>query len=339
MNKKLIALAVAGAATLPIAAQAHVTIYGKIHVSVEHIDNDVAGVDDSTSVSSNSSRIGFKGAEDLGNGMRAIWQIEQEVGLTDTITKTWASRNSFVGLAGNFGTVIAGRHDTPFKSVGRKGDFFGDQIGDSRNVISAVQSHDVRPDNVIAYVSPELNGLQAALAYSTDASGDGKDDNDTDAVSLSLTYGNGPLWLGFAHQKINTSATLDTDSNWMVGSYRFGDFKVAALWQSTELAAGMDVDAWGLGGSYTMGNNTIKAQYYTLDDTEGTSDSGADLWAIGFDHQLSRRTSLYAAYAAADNDTNQTIKVTGGGHGDDGLGTLAGGEDPSAFAVGLIHKF
>ncbi len=341
MNKKLITLAVAGTLAMPLAAQAEVTIYGKLHVSVENIDNDVGGADDSsTSVSSNSSRIGFKGSEDLGNGMKAIWQLEQEVNLTDKgKAKDWASRNSFVGLTGSFGTFLVGRHDSPYKAVRGKVDFFGDQIGDNRNVIAAVQSHDARLENALVYVTPAMNGLRAALGYSADTAGGSSDDNDTDAYSLNVTYGNGPLWFGVAHQEINTSAALDTDSTRLAGSYKFGDFKVAALWQSTELTNGNDVDAWGVGGAYRMGNNTIKAQYYSLDDTDGTSNTGADMWAVGFDHTLSKRTSVYAAYAKAGNDAGQSIGVTGGGHGDRGIVSPVNGSDPNAFAVGLVHKF
>ena len=133
MNKKLIAIAIAGAMAAPMAAHAgEATIYGVMDVSIDAFDNDdtSAANDSSTGVSSNSSRIGFKGAEDLGGGMKAVWQVETGINLGNGTT-TWAGRNSFAGLAGGFGTFILGKHDTPYKTVGRKAELFGNGVGDS----------------------------------------------------------------------------------------------------------------------------------------------------------------------------------------------------------------
>src|SRR5512139_3608005 len=114
MKKSLIALAVAGAFAAPaFAATENVDVYGKLHMSVSVFQDqqeDVAGTAKNEGVSdlqisSNASRIGFKGAEDLGGGLSAIWQVESGVNL-DEQTGNWASRNSFVGLKGGFGTVL-----------------------------------------------------------------------------------------------------------------------------------------------------------------------------------------------------------------------------------------
>lgn len=94
-------------------------------------------------VSSNTSRLGLKGSEDLGDGLSAIWQIEQQVNIDDTTcaggTGTLATRNSFGGLkSDSMGTVLLGRHDTPYKIATRKLDVFADNLADSRALTGGV---------------------------------------------------------------------------------------------------------------------------------------------------------------------------------------------------------
>ncbi|MFA7097830.1 MAG: porin [Gammaproteobacteria bacterium] len=342
MNKKLLALAVAGAMAAPLAAQAEVTIYGVAHVSVDALDNDASGEDerDGLFVSSNSSRIGFKGSEDLGGGLKAIWQLESEVNLSDGITGM-GGRNSFVGLAGGFGAVIAGRHDTPFKIIGRKVDLFADQIGDAQNLTSVggaadeAAGWDLRADNVVAYISPSFNGLQAIVAYVAEDGGE-----DTDAYSLNLTYSNGPLFLGAAYEQHNEGLVDGDDEEKgfrLAASYEMGAFKVTGLYQNLSDVggnSGEDADVWGLGAAYSFGNNVLKAQYYSADSDV---DGAADMWAIGLDHNFSKSTTVYIAYAETDNDGDATYNVAAGGHGENFNNVV--GDNPSGFSIGLIHKF
>ena len=147
MQKKLLSLAIAGALAVPGAAMADVTsksggditIYGKFHTSWDYVDtnNAAAGADDNddnTAVFRNS-RLGFKGSEDLGNGLKGIWQIETEL---DTIDNEVQMRNTFVGLQGdNWGKIFFGKHDTPYKMATAKLDIFSDTIADYNNIIGA----------------------------------------------------------------------------------------------------------------------------------------------------------------------------------------------------------
>lgn len=354
MNKKVIALAVAGALVAPLAAHADAQIYGQMHVSIDAINNDNSAADDDSGmgVSSNSSRIGFKGSEDLGGGMSAVWQVESSIGLTDNAQTSLAGRNSFLGLAGGFGTVLVGRHDTPYKSVGRAVDFFGDTAGDSRTIINDNGQH-ARPGNVIAYVSPNFSGFQGVAAYVTDLASDRSDDTDNQAYSLALNYNNGPLYVGLATQNLSEDALGTADdavAHMVAASYTFGSFKVGGLYQR-DASYGGDDDAdrntWGIGGAFNMGANTIKAQYYYADEIDGTDDTEVGKFAIGFDHAMSKQTKVYALYARVDNGDNSAVNVAGvngDGFGDTGPGCVGGvcteaGGEPSAFSVGMIHKF
>jgi len=348
MNKKLLAIAVAGALAAPLAAQAGgPTVYGKIHVSIDSIDHEVTagGARDSTQtqISSQSSRFGIKGDEDLGNGMKAIYKLESSIDVTvDENTGSLGARNRYVGLSGGFGTVLTGYHDYPVKSVGRKVDLFPEMIGDNRNILQEVTSEaDNRAENAIMYRSPKMNGFGVDILYSADTNQTANvDDNDLDAWSASATYANGPLFVGFGYLDNNVTASTDEQVWRLSASYKFGAFKVVGLYQDVDDGggtAGNDNEAWGLGGAYTFGNNTIKAQYYSMDDVGSTANSGADMFALGIDHKFSKRTMVYAAYADTDNDASQDAGMNSGGRTDDNDPST--GRDQDGFSLGIIHNF
>ena len=154
-------------------------VYGAAKLSVDMIDtgSKAAGADtDLSKVSSNSSRLGFKGAEDLGDGLSAVYQLELGVnmdgttssvatGVTSTTTgavsttsvNTLSLRNTYVGVKGGLGTVLFGTHDTPYKTATGQFDAFADSMGDYNAIIGNVNgdtNFELRPRDVIAYVSP-----------------------------------------------------------------------------------------------------------------------------------------------------------------------------------------
>ena len=380
--KKLIAAAVAAAVIAPASVMAAgPTLYGKIHMSVDSKDNNGSGQTkhDEWSLNSNSSRIGVKGSEDLGNGMKVGYLIEWNVNMDgdksngNSSGKDLSTRNRAVTLSGDWGTALLGKWDTPFKTVGRKLDLFGDQIGDTRN-LSKFGTTDNRANNVAAYVTPNMNGFTATVAYVFDAGtcSDGGvggaactgDNSDASAWSFNAIYNNGPAMVALAYvdysdgdatQGGTPSLNRESSSAWRLGgSYKFGDLKVLASYtdmSDQDLTKNKDPDMWTIGAAYTMGNNVIKFQYSDLDDTGlktcgGGSDKckdGADMWSIGLDHKMSKRTTVYAAYATTDNDNDSRRTSWKGGHDSEGPGAGVSnsgkGQDADAFSVGIIHKF
>lgn len=329
MQKKLIALAVAGMFAAPaFAATSNVDVYGKLHMSVSNYDDQAAGAD--LQFSSNASRIGFKGAEDLGGGLSAIWQIEQTVGLDETGTSGgFASRNSFLGLKGGFGTALIGRHDTPLKSVGRKVDLFGDTVADSRGVMGLVS--DTRPNNTVAYVSPSFSGLQVSAAYTNSSNNNTNPDTaDNSLWSASVTYDNGPLFLGLGYSDGEQFDAAGIDREYsLAAGFTMGDFKVVGQYVANDNVAA-DYDAWMLGGAYTMGNIVLKANYMEGEVDGSTID--IKQWTVGADYKLSKRTSLYALYADGEN--------VGFGYGVGSSDRVAPAvEDLSVLSIGMIHTF
>ncbi len=352
MQKKLIALAVASAVAAPMAL-ADVTVYGKADFSYNIIDNEGSTAeDDNQSVSSNSSRIGFKGSEDLGGGLKANFLVESQWNQGAAGGTAFNQRNVWAGLSGGWGEVRIGRHDTPFKIAGRKTDLYeSEQLGENRAVFNrpvAGPGYDIRTNNVVAYFTPSFSGFQGVVAYIPE---EGLDDGD--AWSLAGFYSNGPLFLTVAYEQLNEGNFVggtDDQTAWRFGgAYTFGDFKVTGLYQIGEDEAGvdgLDHDAWWLGGQYTFGNNQAMVTYgqSDYDDEAGfTNDREFDVWTIGLNHNFSKRTMLYARYASLDNESGSAISINSSGfdNGDNNSsrGGTGLGDESSGFSVGMRHKF
>ncbi len=309
MKKSLIALAVAGAFAAPaFAATGNVDVYGIMNIAIQ--DTDVT--DSTPGVVDNTSRIGFKGSEDLGGGLKALWQIEQGLGSTSATsgvgTGALASRNTFVGLSGGFGTVLMGRHDTPYKLGTGRLDIFGDTIADyNTGRLDGVQLldniHDARSPSAVAYISPTWSGFHfAAAGVVADAAGD---DDAVDAISLTGVYENGPLFASLSYQSMYdalvTATGTEDDSAWKLGvGYAFGDTKVGFVYENLDE---VDRDSWLLNVAHGMGPITLKAQYGQVDF--GGADQ--DQLAIGADYALSKRTTAYFVYGQGDADTNSDV--------------------------------
>ncbi|MFI9654439.1 porin [Guyparkeria sp. GHLCS8-2] len=358
MKKNIIAMAVAAAVAAPVAAMADTTLYGKIHASYDVWGGDTAENSD-YSLASNSSRIGVKGKEAISDNLALIYQWETGIdfggngdGIGDKV------RNTFVGFTGGWGTVIAGRHDTPMKKVSRKYDLFGDTVGDSRAILRGRANgdsvgFDERLNNVVAYSTPNMGGLDAMVAYASNWSGDSgtganRINNEFDAFSARVGYEMAGFMIDGAYEVHNSdgtagAATTDEESAYRIGAgYKMGGFKVVGLWQSISdfgFDDGNDVDFYGMGAAYSFGKSTIKGQYYVADDADigdFSRDSAADLWAVGYDYKMSKQTNVYAAYGSMTSENGSYELAKGTGHGERAAFT---GEDSNAFSVGVVHKF
>lgn len=318
MKKSLIALAVAGAFAAPaFAATSNVDVYGILNVAIQ--DTDVSGKD--IQVTDNYSRIGFKGSEDLGGGLKAIWQIESGLGGgSDGMgTGSIGTRNTFVGLAGGFGTVLMGRHDTPYKIATGKYDVFADTIGDynlGRADLSVIENtHDYRSPNAIAYISPSIGGLTVAAAVIATNSAANLDDGDSmDAYSLAAMYANGPLTVDVAYQDVKA---VDSKGLKIGAGYTMGDLKLGVVYEDIDSGSTSPVrdgDSWLINAVYNMGAIALKASYGSVD----TDFADGNMWALGADYNLSKRTTAYVVYANGDDDN---------------------GSDVSGWNLGVKHSF
>lgn len=362
MKKSLIALAVAGAFAAPaFAATSNVDMYGVITLGIDFMDTDAAAPADSdlTALNSYASRFGFKGTEDLGGGLKAVWQIEAQTnadggaaaggvgaavagGALDS-----AMRNTFVGVAGSFGTVLVGKHDSPYKLATGKLDMFADTAGDYNNIVGNVNganAFDLRFNNVVAYVSPTFSGFHAAAAYVFGQEVSNGATPDFDGYALMGMYENGPLFASLAYETHNNYATVggagrDRDS-WKLGlGYSFGDAKVGLVYEDADDSVGAtatDRSAWWIGGSYTMGPIELKLAYGNANDGDTAADTSADAWSLGADYNMSKRTKVGVVYTNTDNDAGGTY---GALNGSNNAIAPAAGRDPSAWSLYVRHSF
>jgi predicted porin len=351
MNKKLIALAVASSLAAPAAVMAETTIYGRVNMSIVSYDD---GTDSAMNIASNASRIGFKGSEDLGDGLSAIYKIEQQVNLDGGSQPGWNSRNSYGGLKGGFGQIILGQHDTPFKDVRSKLDYFGDDVGDYRNLTrpgnqngSGGNAWDERWKNIIMYTTPKLpaDGVIKVM-YSTntnDGTASGTTANDNSAYSIGANFKAGPVGIMLAYQSQGTTGANDPTGLRVGLKMQFGDLGVRALWQSTSdngSVSGNDRDVYGVGVGFKLGGtNLIKAQYAVADDFGSSSNTGASIIAVGFEHMFSKKTKMYVTYASTSNDDSASFQANGGGGVGDSISTAGAGQDPSGISLGMIINF
>lgn len=358
MQKKVIALAVAGILAVPMAAQAGVEVYGQARLSAGLIGNDdttTSKEDSKMAVSSHASRLGFKGAEDLGDGLKAVWQIERSVDFSDKDT-TLGVRNTFAGLAGGFGTVLLGAHDTPYKIATGSLDPFADTFADYNAVVDA--TNDARSKNVLAYISPDMSGFTVAAALVTDFADDnlvdttdstalpGGTTREQGAISLAGMYKNGPLDVSLAYQSVSeTGAAVGTKYDDLAAVKLGAGYAVTAatklgfVYENVDFG-GNDNDQSNLylSAAHGLGNGlTVKAAFGQKDDVGNTADSGATFFALGVNKALSDKTEVYALYTKIDSDKNAA--AYGLGVGNQSIGAAGAEPSASALAAGINIKF
>ncbi len=342
MNKKLLAAAVAAAVVAAPAAFADAVVYGKFHTSVDQIDNDTTV--DNWQVNGRASRLGFKGSEDLGNGLKAIYQLELgfnsdgggqgQTGASSGLGG--GSRNTFVGLSGGWGTFIVGRHDTPMKMAfyAAGNEVLGDSAIDLNMSNSLTPSKsdkspigvfsEYRANDAIAYVSPSFGGFSftAAVIPGEDNNAPNARDGIADHYSLGAMYKGGGLKASLGYQETD-SGTVQQETMQAGASYAFGMFQIGAQYETTDnfaFVANDDYDAWAIVGKAKFGNSAVSLVYT---DSELDNNYESQGWGIAADHSLSKRTKVYAAYATDERDPIPAGTST----------------DVDVFSIGVIHDF
>jgi predicted porin len=361
LDKKLLVAATIAAVAVSPASFADSVVYGKLHTSLDYNDYDK---DKNWSVESRASRLGFKGSEDLGSGLKAIYQIEfgissdggdQQQSSTGTKRRTPVNnhRNTFIGLTSDWGTGLVGRHDTPMKMAwyAQGNEILGDSIIDlnlGSSIIGVMQ--EVRANNALTYVSPNFSGFTFAGAIIpgeeldvgvftpptpyTPVGSKAAKDGLADHYSLGAMYsGNGlKASVGYEfldNQVIGIAAGAPNNSmkTWQAGaSYTMNSFLFGAGYQNTKnfgFVDKNDYDAWTLSGKYSFGNNAVGAVYTHSDlDPNVLGKTKTDGWGLSGEHNFSKRSKVYAAYAWNKTKPDVVSDFT-----------------DQQFSLGMIHNF
>jgi predicted porin len=377
MQKKLLAVAVAGAMFSPLAmAQSSVTISGVFKVGIDNLKIGSpavarAGLNTTTTrLTDNSSRIIFGITEDIGGGLFGIGQLDVRPQLDDAGETNVAAGNSWVGVRSTtLGTVTFGRHDLHY---GKQPDDIASKAGALMAAAVSLMDYTyngvaiagaTRTPNVIRYDTPNFSGFAATLAYSTSGTG-----NDADlgtgarkgnAFNINPSFTSGPFQLGWSYWKQKAdgaAANADQTSNVFYGYYRFGAFKVgAAINQSEVETPGVgavatvttaDRRAWTIPASWSMGAHNVYAHYTKADEDDSAAAAGLDtkarMIAFAYVYDLSKRTSVGLTYASIRNGANAAYNLFTNGTAA-ALGSVGSpsnaGEDPRLIAFTVRHAF
>lgn len=348
--KKWMAMVVSAAAAMPAVAMANnVDIYGRVHVSADWLDN---GKDYSEfNISSNSSRLGFKGNHEINPSLKAFFQIEQQINFTigsnDDKSQDFTTRDTFVGLSGPFGSVQLGRFDSPFKVARGPANLFGDQVGDMRNLTRVGDGRfDERYDNTLQYTTPIFGGFSAKLGYSVHEGVTAQEDHKTDSVSLSLNYAGGPFETALAYEQASEEADKGERDGirWAAAYTLTRDFKLVGFYQTLDYSGGtpaknaqLTADVYGAGAELRVAAKTVVKAMWLARDAEA-DDSNSDMWALGVEHKLDKAVRLYANYAVLNNGKATTQTPWKEGRSASAPAGVAD-EPASGLSVGLRYDF
>lgn len=350
MQKKIIALAVA-AALAPAAAMADTTVYGRIHVSVDSISGFNTSKTNS-SVNSNSSRFGVKGSEDLGSGLKAVYQLESGINAINNNNGVGGAndgnpgggapgnslftgmRTSYLGLAGDFGTFLVGRLPAGEQYV-YDSNLFADQVGDAANILASGNSGIAgvsnyiggRANSALHYITPNFSGFDAALTYLPAASVDATTGLSV-ATTSSASWGvkanyaamGAAVHVAYFNVKAGTPIPA-TYANFtplsIAGSYDFGPGMVTAQYVRNKIsvtAVTPDVtqNMYNIGGTFKVMPNGTVKAQYSKAADSTNNNDGGSQIAIGFDYDLSKRTGVYVAFAQTNNNAGGMLFVPNG---------------------------
>lgn len=326
MNRKLLALAVGAALALPVAAQAAApTLYGKLDVSLEHLDGDIGAGDVSdTTLESNKSRLGLRGDEKLSNDLSVIYQVEYGVTVDGDSANgpDLSARDRFLGLKhGSLGTLRAGRMNTPLKEAEGQVDVFGNSRLDMENVFTGQN----RASNSIAYTSPKIaDSLTLRYTHITET-GSASGGTDGSGQSASVAFEQDGLYLALAMDndvvgdgddgKLNAPAGsfygpaavgLELDTIRLVAGVTLGDLRLGALYQQAEAeGAGVQPEQTGylLSAAYTVDKWTFKGEYAASEGEAGAVDLGEiSQLALGADYQWTQTFKVYGLLGLFEYD-------------------------------------
>lgn len=343
MKKSLIALAVLAASGAAL-AQSSVTVYGRLDASVgsEKIGAPgVASISKLYSGNLTTSRLGFRGVEDLGGGLKAIFTIETGLNIDAPSASSLGDRAAFVGLTGGFGTVKLGRHDTSFddirdlmvsSNVWDSGVFattetvVGTGAGSTgNNGVGGIRDYGDRASNQIRYESPSFGGVSFGLSHGFDETANVS--NDVSAFNIRYKAGN--LDVGAAYQENaqeNALGVLTTTNkhSTVAAAYNFGAFRVSGGWNQAKTTANLKANTYTIGANapvgawdFSLGYSTGKAKL------NGTTTEKGDAFSAGVVYNMSKRTRLYGLLTNGDIENGAGVKQ----------------RQRDIYAVGVAHVF
>ena len=360
MKRSLIALAAlafvgAASAQAPgfgAGAASSVTLFGVVDATVAIGNGDTANRTQLTNSGYNSSRLGFRGVEDLGGGLKAKFWLEAGVnndngtgsatnvnnqgtggalaGMNGSQGLTF-NRSSYVSLYGGMGEIRLGRDYTPqFWSFTVYDPFGTNGVGTTQALNSSAGGVTiVRASNSIAYISPSMSGFAVwgQMYFGENASNAASQAGDGGAIRVQ--YDMGPLSLAAAYSKTTTGAGTDVQSTNFGGSYNMGVAQLIGFWNKDANTGAKDITGYTIGALVPVAPaGTVRVSFSSSDNGAGAK---TDKFALGYVHDLSKRTALYGTFASLSNSGGAAQALNG-------AITPANGSS-TGFDLGVRHAF
>lgn len=348
MKKSLIALAVLAASGAAM-AQSSVTLFGVVDATYAYGNGSVANRSQLTNSGYNSSRLGFRGVEDLGGGLSASFWLEAGLnndngtgGSTTLNNQTTAptqgglvfNRRSTVSLNGGFGELRLGRDYTPqFWNLTVFDPFGTNGVGTTQTLNSSLGGPTtIRASNAIGYFLPgNLGGFYGQVQYYLGENASNvANKKDGNGLALRAGWANGPLNVAFAASQ---TKFLNADIKaWNLGAqYDFGVAKVMAHYNRDDIKNGAEGTGLLVGGLIPVGAGEIRVAYSTYEIEVPGADPRTNKFAVGYVHNLSKRTAVYATAAALKNKNGAAQALNGS--------TTAAGRNSTGYDFGIRHSF
>lgn len=328
IRKNWLAMAALACVASLAQAQSNVTVFGVVDLAVRQVKGK-----ESMSMLVNegrsASRFGVRGVEDLGGGLKASFQLESAINPDDgTADAAFWQRRATVSLSGDFGEVRMGRHKFTDRVILDDFDPFGTSGAPALTRIYASLGASVvnRADNQVGWYLPAMGGLYGNVEV---AAGEGVDSNKGTAARIG--YKTKGLNVSAAYGQHGEGTKLKTAT--LGALYDFGDFVLQGLYTRNERGSA-DQKILNLGGSVKLGAQGRLIGSFGKASGSGKS-SDAKLFALGYDYNLSKRTTLYTTYARIENDGSATFSVSG----TKGAAAPVAGGSSTGYEVGVRHTF
>ena len=321
MKKIALVAALAAVSAAPAFAQSSVTLWGRLNTSVE--SQKVGSADRKTVVQNNSSRLGLRGTEDLGGGLKAGFNLEHgldsDTGAASGGTTFW-SRQANVELSGAFGTVRLGTWfpDSYFSTVDRTSNHNHD-TGTSSDALFSSFAFGART-NKVGYFSPTVGNFNFIASVRAG------ENTGPRASDVSVNYEAAGLHLAGTYSQANRfGATAERKAYGLEGDYGIGPFLVTGYYQREEVDGFKSRDIGRVSAMYAVGQSEF---HVNVGGSKAGGDGefrngGAKQWTLGYNYNLSKRTKVYGFYTKLDYNAT-------------GVGALP---DFSSLAAGIRHNF
>ncbi len=351
----LAAVALAASQAAQAQTSSTVTVYGVLDANVQMLE----GANSLTRVQSgglNGSRVGFKGSEDLGGGLRAIFTLETGVNIDDGTSGQGAfwGRQAFVGLSSPYGTITLGRqYGSLYTLSGDFSQFSNNNVGASTAVIGGFGGYEpvrganasatgnggpARLNNSVRYESPKFGGFSAGAVWGMGEVAGNTSGNRVADVYGRYTSGDFDAMLSYVDDKTELSnAHVRTSS--LAAAYNWGDlrFNGGVISVDDRSAANADGEGYWLGTSYRLGANLLKAQYVESKLRHSVADGKTQAFGVGYQYDLSKRTSLYTSLTQFKNEgVGYTPRVAAAIPANL---TAVGDTDVTELVAGIRHSF